>query len=439
MPMENKNPAQREAEKNLVGAILSGNVKPSEIGLNGTEFESLEFRNIYLACAEIENLGNDIEVLAVSNLLQSEKTTSYIPPTPQALANLSNDNVFDVRPSIKLIKQHHSRKKLSHLFQIASENILDASENPIDVVNSVEENLNEIRRMLGIETTTIRHVSEIAVEALKIYEEMRDGISQTIPTGIKPLDIATGGGSPGDVWVIGAFTGQGKSALALHIAKNQSELGFKSLIINREMLDIENFKRLHSSVGNVPLWTVRPNMNISTYDRLIETLPDVSKQNIYIDSTSADMPSIARSIREAVKNYGVKIVFVDYLQLLRSSKNKNSNRADEVAYCSRMLKEVAMETETLIISLAQYNRNASYAGKAENHSFAESSGIEKDASIVLHLELEKTDLAPGDKPPTWRKADIRIGKARNAPISEIGIWFRGETFSFTNDSEYPLN
>ncbi len=151
-----------------------------------------------------------------------------------------------------------------------------------------------------------------------------------------------------------------------------------------------------------------------------------------IDSTSATIEAICRSIESAVENQGIKAAYIDYVQLL--SSDKKTNRSTEVAYCSQRLKETAMKLGIWILNLAQYNRLAMYNGEAENHSFADSGQIEKDASIVLHLSLEK--IPDGLPIPKWRKASIRVGKARNAPPQTIEMVFRGETFMFADVIPY---
>lgn len=434
------NAALREAEKSIVASILGGKLTASDTALKGTEFQTPDYRDIFMVCLEIESGGGEVDFITVSNNLGIGQPSHYIPPTPRSLVNLTTAaSTFDLNACLSFVRAESSKQILKDLFETCAKNLNSSEMQPLETIEYAEKQFNSIRVALGT-SPNVRHVSELVPLMETIYSELKSGISHSIPTGITEIDNATGGGgAPGDVWIIGSFTGMGKSSLALQLARNQSARGVGSLVISREMLDIENFKRLHSSISNVPLWRVKPNMHEGTYNKLVGSLGQVAEQKIWIDSTSADMPSIARSIRETVKAFGVRVIYIDYLQLLSGIKGSKMSRADEVAYCSRTLKELAMQTETLIISLAQYNRLAAYNGQAENHSFAESSAIEKDASIVLHLELEKIELKPGEKPPVWRKALIRIGKARSSPQATVNLWFRGETFTFTSDEHYPID
>jgi len=439
--MENINIAVREAEKAIITAILNNHVKPADTGLIGTEFNIPDFREIFLGAKDLLQEHSDIDFVSLSNYLQQKKSEANPnPPSPSVLANLAVQKVsLNLRPCIDLLNQISARSKLKDLFTQAATWADDLTESPTEIIARTETLLNPIRDLLGSKESAIKHISEIQPLAQMIYDELLSGISHNIPTGLTIIDSVTGGGgAPGDVWVIGAFTGGGKSSLALFMARHQSSIGINSLIISREMLDLENFKRLHCAESGVPNWRIKPKMGTEIYQTLTNSIDQVSSQRIWLDSKSSDMASISASIREAVKNFGVKVIYVDYLQLLEGIKGTKMTRADEVAYCSRTLKRLAMETETFVVSLAQYNRMASYAGQAENHSFAESSAIEKDASITLHLELEKMELKPGEYPPKWRKATIRIGKGRNAPQTQTEIWYRGETFTFSNESPYAL-
>lgn len=104
-----------------------------------------------------------------------------------------------------------------------------------------------------------------------------------------------------------------------------AEKGIPSLLISREMLDVENFERIHSSISGIPLWTIKPNMHQQVYSRLEETLPQVASQSIWTDSTSSNIFDIKREIKDAVKRDGIRVVYVDYLQLLEVSDNGRMN------------------------------------------------------------------------------------------------------------------
>lgn len=439
-----ENQAIREAEKIIIAAILQSVVTPQETGLDGFEFSSADHANIFLAAKHLTQAGEPLDLITLANYLAVNNAPDgdgkTIPPNPQILSNIARSVSVpaNLKPALDLLFSTRARKRLKDLSESIAAWSADQTEAPLAVIERAQAQLDTIRQTLGLKATNRKHISEIAPQMLDIYKQLKDGVSFNVPTGIGSIDQATaGGGAPGEVWLIGAYTGNGKSALALQMAKNQSDLGISSLIVSREMLDIENFKRLHSNISNVPLWTVRPGMSEDLYRRLAATVDEVARQNIYIDSVSSDIHTVCAELKDFAKSGG-KTAYIDYLQLLEGIRGKMMSRTEEIAYCSKMLKKTAMDTGLWIVELAQYNRLANYAGQAENHSFDGSSQIEKDASVVLHLELEKLELKPGEMPPKWRRAKIRMGKARNAPQTTTELWFRGETFCFTEEDPYSI-
>lgn len=428
----NNNAAIREAEKVVVAAILSNTVRPDDCDFTGLEFSNPEYQKIVLASLDLTRDGSTLDLIQLSDYLNSQKVDhNEVTPNPQVLATLAQyPQPANLRPTIHVIHANKARVDLNQLADSLKAWSKDDTDKPSDIVERTTDTLNRIRGLLGRDVVTYKHLSEITPIVQAQYDAFLRGESFNIPTGIEEIDQVTmGGGAQGDLWVLGAPSGQGKSALALSIAKWQSSNGIPTLLISREMLDAENYKRLHSSVSDVPLYLIRPNMFNSFHTRLTQTVANVEQHALYIDSKAADLRAIRHSIQHAVKHAGVKAVYVDYLQLIKGSNQ--TNRANEVAEVSRTLKEIAMENEIWICALAQYNRSAIVSGDIQNHSFQESSQIEKDASVILHLELEKVE--KGQQIPKWRKASIYMGKGRNSPNLFLHRFFRGETFTFVRD------
>jgi replicative DNA helicase len=128
-----------------------------------------------------------------------------------------------------------------------------------------------------------------------------------------------------------------------------------------------------------------------------------------------------------VEGFDMKILYVDYLQLL-SSKHGAGNRATEVQAISRTLKEIAMDNKIPVVSLCQFNRSAGQANIYDILShLKESSGIEQDASTILYIQIEKTD-----QPKQVKDAKLTVLKNRNgATFKPIDLHYRGETFTFS--------
>jgi replicative DNA helicase len=424
--------ATREAEKIAVSAILRGSLNPHDASFTGMEFSSPDYRNIVLGSLVLTQDGSDVDLLSLSNYLAVNSPPEETPASPTVLANLAQMPIpANIRPAIQLIHTNKARTKLMELSANITAWADDESDPPSQIIDRVETSLDGIRKNLGQKVSNRQHLSQIAEEVVQQYNDMAEGVSHNIPTGWRKIDdIMSGGGAPGDTWLVGALTGNGKSAMALEMAKHQSRRGIPSLIFSREMRNSENFKRIHVGEADIANWLIRPQMNPEVHRKLLSTVGKVSNHNIWLDDKSATIPEIKREARESVEIDGVRVVYVDYLQLVSASDK--ATRAEEVAYCSRELKRLAMDLNVWIIILAQYNRQAAYSGEIGNHSFSDSGQIEKDASVILHLSLDKVE--DPTRIPKWRGARIVVGKARNAPHTALNFRYRGETFTFEDAS-----
>lgn len=424
-------PNSIETEKAVLGAMISNALSPNDVDLITNDFYYHDHQKIFSGICELVENGEEVNSIMLAETLKNNGFERSVYELQQLTVGVPFGVKFD--REIKILKEKSTRRKLQQLGEAIQNRAGNSGESNVELISDVKGLLDSLLSETKSKTDGFRPLSEIAVEAAEKYQSLADGVSFNIPTGIAEIDKITRGGiSPGDVWVIGAFTGQGKSALALQMARNQAELGYTVGAVSREMLDFENFERLHSAISKTPLWLIKPNMDSAVYEHLVRTLPDVANLPIFIDSSSGDIDTICRKIKGFVEKQNAKIIYIDYLQLIEVFNSKY-NRAQEVEKCSRKIKALAMDLKIGIINLAQYNRSASYAGKAETFHFAESSAIEKDASFVLHLELEKVE--EGQQIPKWRKASVRIGKGRSAPPILTTLWFRGECFTFS-DRDY---
>jgi replicative DNA helicase len=192
------------------------------------------------------------------------------------------------------------------------------------------------------------------------------------------------------------------------------------------MSEFENYIRVLAGASQVPVWRVKPGMFPDTYYSLQEWRPFTATLPIWINTKTSNIFEIRSQVRELVRTKAIRSLFIDYLQLLSvSPDSKMSSRAQEVATVSRVLKEIAMENQIAVFALAQFNRYAAHGEQPELHHLAESSGIEKDASLVLILDMEKQK----DKDPT-RECEMRIAKHRNGPCLSLKYRYRGDVLTF---------
>jgi replicative DNA helicase len=254
----------------------------------------------------------------------------------------------------------------------------------------------------------------------------RDGALVGAPTGITELDICTSGFTGGQFVIVAARPGVGKSTLALNIARHsalqhQIPVGFFSL----EMSETEVMTRLCAAEAQVGMTSLKSGQITERQWHAISGVHDrIADAPLYIDAsetlTSLDLRARARRL---VRSHGVKVIIVDYLQLI-SSHQRSESRQQEVSDLARALKLLAKELDVALIALSQLNRAVETRVDRKPHmaDLRESGSLEQDSDIVLLLHRE--DL---HDPSSQRagEADIIVAKHRAGPTKTVPTIFQG--------------
>lgn len=325
------------------------------------------------------------------------------------------------------LKRQTALRRLARLGESLTTQAMNETADLAELIISTEGSLEDIRRRAKLAGRSFQTMIDISTEAGKVYHNLQKGNSNALPTGFSDIDMVTRGGiQPGDTWVIASQTGQGKTSWAINCAIQQAKQGVKVALVSREMSAFENFTRIHSAVSGVPLWRIKPGMSLDTWQQLSEWQDDVEGLPIWINCQTGNIHELRPQIREMVKNTGLQTLFVDYLQLMTcAGTGTATNRAQEVAMVSRTLKEIAMENNIGVFVLSQFNRYADHGERPEIHFLAESSGIEKDASLVLILQMKNREEGAQE----W-DCEMRIAKHRNGPLLTFPYRYSGETLTF---------
>lgn len=261
----------------------------------------------------------------------------------------------------------------------------------------------------------------------------RTGEMTGVPTGFTDLDSLTNGLHPGQMIVIAARPAMGKSTLALDFARAASiKNNLPSVIFSLEMGRNEIAMRLLSAEARVALHHMRSGtMTDEDWTRLARRMPEVSAAPLYIDdSPNLSMMEIRAKCRRLKQRNDIKLVIIDYLQLMQSGKRSES-RQQEVSDMSRNLKLLAKELEVPVIALSQLNRGPEQRTdkKPQVSDLRESSSIEQDADMVILLHRED---AYEKESPRAGEADIIVGKHRNGPTATITVAFQGHYSRFVD-------
>ena len=301
----------------------------------------------------------------------------------------------------------------------------------IDLVNNAQA---EIYAVTGAEQADdyvpLSTAVQAAVEEIE-KAQMHDGGMLGVPTGFQELDERTNGFAPGQMIIIAARPAMGKTTLALDVARAASVgAGQTAVFFSLEMGRAEIAMRLLSAEASIPLQTLRKGaLDQRDFQKLAVTQARINDAPLFIDdSPNLTLVEIRAKCRRLKQRHNLKMVVIDYLQLLSSGK-KSESRQQEVSEFSRALKLLSKELEVPVVALSQLNRASEQrADKMPAISdLRESGSLEQDADVVILLHRESTYEKEN---PRAGEADLIIAKQRNGPTGTVTVAFQGHYSRF---------
>jgi replicative DNA helicase len=250
----------------------------------------------------------------------------------------------------------------------------------------------------------------------------RGGISLGVPTGFTDLDHLTNGLHAGQMVIIAARPGVGKSTLALDIARNASvKHGLSSVIFSLEMSKSEITMRLLSAEASVKLAQMRSGrMQDNDWQKIVRRMSEISDAPLFIDdSPNMTMMEIRAKARRLKQRHDLKLIVLDYLQLMTSGK-KVESRQQEVSEFSRQMKLLAKELEVPVIAISQLNRGPEQRTDKRPmlSDLRESGSLEQDADMVILVH--RPDVWESDDPRAG-EADLIVAKHRNGQTMTVTV------------------
>jgi replicative DNA helicase len=260
-----------------------------------------------------------------------------------------------------------------------------------------------------------------------------DGSLIGVPTGFGDLDALTNGLHPGQLVIVAARPAIGKSTLALDFARAASlHHQLTSVIFSLEMGRNEITMRMLSAEAKVPLHHMRSgSMTDQDWERIARATGSVSSTPLFIDdSPNMTMMEIRAKCRRLKQRHGLRLVVLDYLQLMSSGKRVESRQV-EVSEFSRSLKLLAKELDVPVVALSQLNRGPEQRTdkKPMLSDLRESGSLEQDADVVILLHRED---AYEKESPRAGEADFIVAKHRNGPTGTVTVAFQGHYSRFVD-------
>ena len=437
-----KMPQNIEAEMSVLGVAFLNRNALNKIceDLYPEMFYSEANRKLFEAIKSCYDNKIPVDITTVKEELDKKKNLSavggidYISEVIDSVATSANLEYY-----IKIVKD---KALLRGLIDTATDIVTNAYEEDSEVTEVLDD---AEKRILSVvkerQTSDFIHIRDAIDVAQKNLEDLAKGNKDItgIPTGFIDLDKATAGLHAGEMIIIAARPGMGKTAFALNIAVNAAMSTNKAIaIFNLEMPAEQLVNRMRSAVGQVDGHKIQTGkLNHDDWKRINEANSQLAETNIQIvddaSITAAEIKAKCRTL--ANKEEGLGLVIIDYLQLVTSGGRRPDSRQQEVSDISRSLKTMAMELKVPVIALAQLSRNAE---KRENNQpmlsdLRESGSIEQDADMVLFINRNdyykaKEELDRDKNVP----ADIIIAKHRKGSTGTFQLLLELNMSNFRN-------
>jgi replicative DNA helicase len=427
-------PVDLEAEQSTIGAIL---VRPQVLDevtelLQPEDFYRTAHGVIFKAMLDLYGKDEPVDLVTVNHLLKERGQLEAV-GGPVFLAGLSEQVGFATNALYyaKIVQKMAMIRRLLDTSQEIAGACLAPVESVSDLINEAESKLFQVaanQKTLAQPLAELVPVEEARIEALHYRKDKIIGI----PTGFIDIDRLTAGLQDSDSIILAGRPSMGKTALALNIAFNaahhaKAPVAYFSLEMSKQQL----VRRLIGSVGKINGERLRVGqMEAQEWKKFSETNLMLKEVPIFIDDASSLTPLEIRSRARRLKmRHGIKLIIVDYLQLMRDHSAKS--REQEISGISRAMKALAKELQVPLITLSQLNREAEKrSGRRPQLSDLRDSGsIEHDADLIF---LIYRDEVYHNDSPDKGLVEVHLAKQRNGPIGKTTLTYLGEFMRFEN-------
>ena len=430
-------PHNRDAERSLLSSMLrDNNVIPEAINLVKAEhFYVFGHQKIYEAITKLnDDAGKPADIVTVAEYLIQEKLIDDVGGMPY-LAELwdAAPSAAHYRQYAEIIRQKAIVRNLIHACTDLQAEAYDLTLKPEELLDSAERRILEIAE-IGLTGNTVTLHEAIQEAFQRLDQKTKPGHEFSgVRTGYIDLDNLTAGFQKNELIIIAARPSVGKTAFALNIARHVVvEEGLPVLFVSLEQAKIELADRLLCCQGRVDSHRLRRgHLNTDESTRLHvanEALGGGAK--LFIDDTPGqNMLRIAANARRLKKREDIRLVMIDYLQLIDPDDRRES-RQEQVSGISRRLKFLARELQLPVVALAQVNRSSEdrQDHKPRLSDLRESGAIEQDADTVIMLHR------PDNKEPGQSDdlIEVIIAKQRNGPTGDLSLLYVKQFMRFEN-------
>ena len=430
-------PNSPEAEQSVIGAMLMDKdaiISASEI-LNPDDFYQYQYGVMFGSMVELYNEGKPVDLITLQNRLKEKD----LPPEVYSL-EFVRDLITTVPTSANIkyyaniVYEKALLRRLIKLNEEIANTCYVGKEKLEDILEHTEKSVFELLKKKNAgDYVPIRTVALNVLEKIEEASKSKSTVTG-LPTGFTDLDYRTSGMQPSDLVLIAARPSMGKTAFVLNIAqhvvlrKNQPVAIF-SLEMSKEQL-VNRLFAMESGVDSQALRT--GDLSDGDWESLVESVGVIGGSRLIIDDTPGiSMSELRSKCRKFKLDHDIKMIIIDYLQLMSGSGKGSDNRQQEISEISRSLKALAREIGVPVLALSQLSRACE--GRPDHRpmlsDLRESGAIEQDADVVMFIYRDDYYNKDTEKKNV---AEIIIAKQRNGPIGTVELGWLGNRQKFVN-------
>jgi replicative DNA helicase len=437
-------PQDIELEKSILGTIMIDRNAMDIVSSDFTVqlFFDVKHMSIANALLQLYRKNQPIDILTVTNELktlgdlESSGGASYISMLTSRIASSAN---FEYH--FRILQESALKRVLIQVCGETLQQVWNPEEDVFDVFNGTQLNLeNALKAVMSYQ---IQQVGDIHAQNMKESTEVAIGGHKSgVVTGLTMLDNVTNGWQKSDLIILAGRPSMGKTAAAISMAMHPTiKEGIPVGIFSLEMSNQQLVSRMESFLSGVNVGAiVKKQISLQEIEQIDALCKDLKDAPMYIDDTpNLSLLEFKGKARKLVREKGVKMIIIDYLQLMRSGMRTQS-REQEIAEISRGLKAIAKELDIPVIALSQLSRSVEQRGgdkKPILSDLRESGQIEQDADMVIfcyrpeYYAIEEYEVG-GETFPTHGLFMLLVAKHRNGELGEIPLEFIHEQTKITN-------
>lgn len=383
-----------------------------------------------------------INYLKTNDLLEKAGGIYYVSTLSNKISSSHNISFW-----IKILQEKSLERKMIYISNTNLLKIINYKEDVFDVFSSAQQQMDDaLKSVINLDAKKLK---DIHYEVLtRNYNIIEKGIKSGVPTGLRLLDNVTGGWQNTDLIILAGRPSMGKTATAVSMCIYPTiNQNIPVAIFSLEMSSFQLVCRIQAYISEISVdKIIKGNLTIDEINHISNSCDIVNKVPLFIDDTpNITLIELKSKCRKMVRENGVKMIIIDYLQLMRSGYDIK-NREQEIAEISRGLKAIAKELNVPIIALSQLSRlvESRTDKKPLLSDLRESGQIEQDADMVIftyrpeYYGIEQYELS-NKQIPTTNLMMLIVSKHRNGELGEIPMSFLGQFTKVCNHDMFEKN